>query len=408
MNDQHFDTTGWRDQSPSLLLKGDILGKVARQDRTRRLKVLGLGLVTSGLGFAALSSVLLFSSAPLTLAQVIAADEKAVSMTCINRRIMGDPKKSSFTTTTREVADVMTIVVTSNSNPKGVMFGYIDRTGTVTVDTRFNLVTLDNRQKLSSYAYRRPKLSEFLKDFKNSKVEKDFDWNGRKVTRFTCKVVLNNTDVDQELLVDPKTSLPIRFTNLRDHRSWGDEYTYDYSKLDPKSLKPSIPNDALIVDHAKLRTEIVKIASSSNASIPFLDSSPYQLAIPLKLSLLPKLGLTNFELRISTTNGAIEMYKGTFGRFGSSCIRLTGGDDKTSAKDFAVLTVDQLNPHWKDDGFKDNVNGSLIVNGKTYTFSKLPVIKSGFLPLLLQAFEDKYKAAHPEDQPRKPWTPPKK
>ena len=371
MNDEQFntidwDTAGWRDQAPSLHLKGDILSRIDKGAKTRRIRVLTLGFIGSGIGAAALSAVFLMGSAPVTLAQVIAADDKADSITIVNKRIMGPGKGDDLTFTSRLLGQtIRTEFGYSPADPRRGSFGYRDKNRVVGYLAEFKLAYVDETSKHYTIRMHQPKISNLLKDFKAAKVEKDFDWNGRTVTRFTYKVSLRGTDLDQELLADPKTNLPIKFTSMRDKGSWGDEWTYDYSQISPQVLEPVLPDGTLVIDNRKQR-EIMKPLVGQK--IPFIQFSPSELIVPVSGLSLPKTGAP-FSLKVTAKSGETKTFKGTYSPVTTPMMRISG-------KDFVSLGVSEQSLGWNDHWIGETTSGQLKILGKTYSFSNVPVILS--------------------------------
>jgi hypothetical protein len=371
MNDQPIETQGWRDQSPRITLKGEILEKALASPASRRFSPFAAGIVGSGIGVVALSAVMLFSTAPISLAQVIAADEKAESITIVNKRIMGEDKGNGFTVTTKSTSGVTLSTVVRSGSKSPESWGYSDKQNVIRYMDGYKLAVFD-APGAPTRNIRRLKASEILKDFKAAKVEKNFDWNGRKVIRFTYKAKLRTTDVDEELLVDPKTNLPIRFISMRDNGSWGDEWNYDYSKLDAKALKPKISSETEVIDNRKVRAKMQEIVSASKSQIPLVEVGPAEIGVLVPADWAPKKGDIKFEIKLSTKDGSEKVFSGTTSPVNPQTTQV-------GRHRFLALIANQFDSYWKDKSFGDKVSGSVTVNGKKHPFSDLPVVKTGYL-----------------------------
>ncbi len=387
--EQPVDLAGWRDQAADNSLKGAILGKISRRDRLRRARALAWGFVCSGVGIAALTAFVLLSTTGITLAQVIAADQKAVSLTIVNRRIMGAAKAGGFTITTWVLGDqARTEVQLAASKEPTRDFYHIDREQTIWYRAGLNLAVYDGKFKNQERALRAPRASELLRDFKAARVEAAHDWNGRTVTRFTYNADVANTGVDQELLVDPDTKLPIKFTSMRDHGSWGDEWTYDYSKIDPSRVIPVIPQGTRVIDNRKQRAAMGRIARSSKGTVVMAEIAPKQIVVLVERSVVPGAGFTPFEIRLKGRDGSEKSYKGDLNLNISGKVRV-GERDLV-----AILWSEHLTP-WDERWFGETtVSGRVRIADKTYSFSELPAFATGDVHTLNVPFAEAYRAAH--------------
>lgn len=367
MNDQPIETQGWRDQSPRVTLKGDVIERALSVQTRRRFSPFAAGLVGSGIGVTALVMVTLMSVSQVSLAQVMAADAKADSITVVNKRIMGEDKGNGFTITTKTTKDIRSSSVTRYGASSPESWGYSDQKEVIWYQAGLNLAVYDQPSRKSST----PRLtaSQILKDFKAAKVEKNFDWKGRKVTRFTYKAKLRSTDVDEELLVDPKTNLPIQFISMRDNGSWGDEWHYDYSKLDVKNLKPKIPTGTEIFDNRKQRVTMQNILAKATSQVPLVQVAPFQVGILVAKDLVRDKGETKFEVNLKTKSGETKVFSGSTSRFGLSTVQAKG-------RQYLVLVAtNQEDSSWKDKSFGDKVSGSININGKLFSFTDLPAMR---------------------------------
>lgn len=383
-----WNTEGWRDHEPSNNLRESILNLAAQSSPVYRRRWFALGLIGSGLGAAALSGVFLFAASPISLAQVIAADDKANSVTIVNRRIMGPEKGGGFSVITKQVGKYWRVesrTQTNSVNDGAVSYG----DGEISIGFRptLNLATIDGASKHYSLVAGRPKVSSLLKDFKAAKVQKNFDWNGRKVTRFTYKAKVHGTDIDEELLVDPATNLPIRFLSMRDHRSWGDEWTYDYSTIDPASLKPEIPKGTEVIDNREQRKKMTVAVENNQNTMPFAAVSPFQIAIFVDPSNVPTI-MSEMRLEYQGADGKshkVDGYAWGANRVAiQSAVKdkthyhLFGGPVNIAKRDLEMLVFNtpDLNS-WKQNWLKDHLTGTLKIGKKSYKVENVDVIRVG-------------------------------
>ncbi|MCO5296223.1 MAG: hypothetical protein M9921_05135 [Fimbriimonadaceae bacterium] len=384
----HF--SGWRDRAAELALKDTVLDLIPRRDRSRRLRVLALGLGGSSLALGALSLFVFFGSSKVTLAQVIAADQKADSLTIVHRRIMSPEKGGGFTVTTWVLGDQTRTELQRALDPEPTGDFYCTHgEETIWYRSALNLVVYDAKSKIQPRANRAPRVEEMLKDFAAAKVEEGYNWNGRTVTRFTYKADVGNTNVDEELLVDPETKLPIRFTSMRDRGSWGDEWTYNYAKFDPARLKPNVPASAQVIDHRKLREPMARIAKDAKGAVAMVVIAPFEVAVLMEAARVQKAPFGIFEIALTAKDGSTKMYKGQFADpLGSGLLRVGG-------RDFAVIRSSRNDPHWEEHWFGKNVAGHVRFNGETYAFADVPTVAAGGIFMLNEPFSAAYWAAHP-------------
>ncbi|MBI1331996.1 MAG: hypothetical protein GC165_03860 [Armatimonadetes bacterium] len=380
MNEPTFDLDGWRDSSPAPYLAGDLLARVERDAKRRRAKLVVLSLAGSGLGVAALSTVFLFGSAPMTMAQVIAAEKKADSVTIVNHRIMGSPEKRSFTVTTK-IAKGVCVNFYTLDDEKGPAqnFSYRDDKTVMGYVAAIHAGSIDVPSTRYQLQFRIPSLDDILKRFPPPTVERDFDWKGRKVTRFVCTKVTSNTDQRVELLADPQTNLPIRLLAMRDHGSWGDEYLYDYSKLDPADLKPEFPAGTEVFDNREVRKAMMTAVGQAGRGMPFIEVSPTEVVIPIPVAVAPKSRSVKFELNVKTGNGATKHFSATYTPYFGT-LRI----DKQSFAPFRWSGMqDDWSKVWKAG---DKVSGSVKFGDKTLKFEKVPLIRCAGAVILNEPF----------------------
>ncbi len=381
-------TEGWRDDAVNPDLKATVLAKLGQREKARHKYALTFGFLATGASVVALSSVFLFGTPTITLAQVIAAGSKVDSYTVTNRRIMGPDKGNGFSLILRVSGDALCQSVrhAKSSNRDG-SFGYIDSNGSINYFAQLNIALLDTRER-STEAYKKiPAISSMLKDFKASKVEQGFEYQGRKVTRFTFKKKVHDYDIDEELLADPKTKLPIKFTSMRDNRSWGDEWVYDYTPLDRASIKPKIPAGTKIIDLVLQRKQFVEALSQSSKTIPmFLSSSAYETVLIVKKSVAKNFQFLAYSAEVkSNASGKIKRFRGNEvfqdGRnefmIGSQeyfCINLRSEEDRLAN---AFDTSDNLSGSITIENYKAN---------STIQFANIPGLQVGFVDSIIEPF----------------------
>ena len=322
----------------------------------------------------------------MTLAQVLQAELQAESITVVNRRIMGADKGGGFTITTwmyrdKFRAEVQQAAATQPTHD----FYYSDREGTTWYVEKMRLAVLDERMKGQPQMPSAPRASELLKDFSAAHVQTSYDWNGRTVTRFTYTAEVGNTDVDQELLVDPQTKLPIKFTSMRDGRSWGDEWTYDYTKIDPSRLNPVLPEGTRLLDHRKQRLEMARIAKAATGQVAMAQIGLDKIALLVRPDLLVTGGFRPFEVRMRASDGSVKAFKGNYNLNVNGPLRVGG-------KALVPISSSGSTLHREEKWFGPRVSGNLLVGGKTYAFENLPVIEAGNVFTLNMPFTKAYRA----------------
>lgn len=363
MNTTEFVIDGWRDETVNPELKNVVSAKLAQRHKSQRRGILAFGFLATGASAAILSAVLLLGGSTLTLAQVVAAGSKVDSYTVTNRRIMGVDKGNGFSLIKRVSGDAY------SQTFKGALprkddgtFGYVDSHSSISYWAQFKVAFLDSRER-STDAYRRiPEISTMLKDFKASKVEQGYEYEGRKVTRFTFKRKVHDYDIDQELLADPKTNLPIKFTSMRDNRSWGDEWSFDYTPIDRASIKPEIPPETKIIDLVPQRKHLVDVLSRSSGPIPtFLSSPLHETVFIVKKSEVKNQQFMMFKAEVkSKLTGKTKHFHGTemfqsgqnefkIGSQEYVCVRLQTEEDRDGN---AFAASDALTGSITEEGFR--------------------------------------------------------
>ncbi len=393
MNTNEFVTDGWRDDAVSPDLKATVLAKLGQREKARHKYALAFGFLATGAGVVALSGVFLFGTPTVTLAQVMAASSKVDSYTVTNRRIMGPDKGNGFSFIMRVSGDAVCQTEKSGNPWKGDgSFGYIDKTGSLTYFANLKIALLDNRERNIAEFIRIPEISSMLKDFKASKVEQGFEYEGRKVTRFTFKRKVHDYDIDQELLADPKTNLPIKFTSMRDSRSWGDEWIYDYTPIDRSTIKPSIPVGAETIDLVPQRVRFAEILTHSKSDVPTFLSSPLHETVLIVRSKAVKEGqLQAFSvLAKSKLTGKTKSFKGYVDFMGRGEFTI-GGQDYLSLK---LQTEEDRNQNAFDAS--DTLSGSVLIDNykkkMIIPFENVSGLKVGFEMAITAPFRKTYKA----------------
>lgn len=388
MSTQEIQTDRWRNPAIDPALKAHVLQKLDRHDKARKTRVFVLSFAaTSGGAFAA-SFIFLFGSTTVTLAQVIAADSRTRSLTVITRRIMGPEKGGGFTVTRRILGDMIRTEASGEMYFGKGNFAYADSTKSIRYLPVFKLAVVDQPFKSYTASLKPPKITDMLKNFNAAKVENNVQWNGRTVTRFTYKAKLTNTDVDEELIVDPKTKLPIRLISMRDNRSWGDEYSYDYSKIDPSVMTPIIPEGTQTIDQREERKGIEKAILGNPSVAPVVVVSPYEVGVLVKRSELDAKNPFTVELKVGSMTTA---------RQATRNLNMIG-NLRIGTHEYGIASINDVNLDWAGLRTSDKASGELSITvgtrRKTYKISNLPVFHGGEIYSLNRTFADKFRAIH--------------
>lgn len=94
------------------------------------------------------------------------------------------------------------------------------------------------------------------------KVTRSISWHGRTVDRFEVHADYRDRGkkqtLDQIVIADAKSHLPLRVEVYRDHRSWGDTWDYEYRRPDERMFKVKIPASAQLFDLPQARARLQK------------------------------------------------------------------------------------------------------------------------------------------------------
>ena len=394
MNDIDISTVGWRDQPETPLLKDKILRKIDAREKSQRRRVLAFGFLTTGVTAAGISAFFLFGAAPITLAQVMEAGSKVKSFTEKYRRIMGPEKGGGWTDISHVSGDTFYTEVknTIPAHDDGT-FSYTDSKQRIHYFGRFKLAFIDGPGQKRDPSDQIPKITTFLKDFKASKVEKDFDWNGRKVTRFTYKKKTHDYDIDEELLADPQTHLPLKFMSMRDNRSWGDEWIFDYTQVDKATLKPTIPNEAKVVDLRPQREKLLAILSHPKSDVPtWLSSSLFESVLIVRIAAMPPNQLIRYEADIrSSLQGKTIHFSGYVDTSGQRNLKVNGQE---YCQINLIREQDRLkNTFSPSDHLSGNIAIAILTGGgqaKKVSFNDLPATEVGHADFVVAPFRVPY------------------
>jgi hypothetical protein len=97
-------------------------------------------------------------------------------------------------------------------------------------------------------------------------------WHGRKVDRFEVNTIYRNNGkmetLEQTVIADVETHLPLHVEEFRDNHSWGDIWEYQYGRPDESNFEIKISPKAEVHD---LRKERVEVASSLKTGAVFVN-----------------------------------------------------------------------------------------------------------------------------------------
>lgn len=148
-------------------------------------------------------------------------------------------------------------------------YGFGLRDKTIVFDPKHRFVMLDApRSTPVSASWAESRIERILNPNLKPVVEHNILWNGRRVDRFTVDGVDRSTgeaiSVHQELIVDPRTKLPIhRFS--REEGTYPRITDYDFSAPPASVFEVSIPTDLKRYDLVAQKREIAKDLAESNA-----------------------------------------------------------------------------------------------------------------------------------------------
>lgn len=385
MNDTEIHLPNWRNPASGPELKAKVLGKVSRCLRVRKARVLWFGFAATGGGAFVASVVFLVAPTPVTLAQVIEADAKAKSVTITNRRIMGPEKGGGYTTTRKILGKAMRKSVSNGRGFGEGNFAYSDATQSTRYLPAFNLAVVDGPLRSYEYFVKPPSINTLLRNLKAARVENNVDWNGRKVTRFTYSGLNGANKVDEVLLVDPATKLPIKFSRLFADGAWGDEFDYDYSPLEPSDMAPIVPQGTQTIDHRLVRQALKREVESKRTVMPAVLISPYEVGVLVERKKMPTKGQFVVELKVGSMEKPIK----------SVCDLTTIGNMLVGSQEYGLASIHDARLNWAGLRESKITSGEMTISSgskrKTYRLSAVPVFASGDVYSLIRPFSDRFR-----------------
>lgn len=149
------------------------------------------------------------------------------------------------------------------------VYGLKDRTVAVMVrPPHFNFATIDEREEPGEEKF---KVEEMLGPATESSVEKKYRWNGKEVIRFVASQRTKNPVTKKELLVDPKTNLPIQMTVTGLNGRGREVYEYSFTPPPAAVFEPVIPQGAKVYDYRAQRRELVAYLAKNPEGAILLD-----------------------------------------------------------------------------------------------------------------------------------------
>jgi hypothetical protein len=346
----------------------DLLGRLqARPARNRRwLWAVPATAVSALTTFLVVS----FSLPPsLSLAQVAKAFDHHTQYTITNTRILGNGTKIKL--------------VTYRDGSRWRFqdsFGLPDRTVTiVSPPSGAKLVLVDDRHEPRANEFR---VERLLRPGAKGNYERNVLWNGRRVDRFTVNATYRDSGrtqtLDQVLIADPKTKLPIQMTIMRDSAKWGDVWDYQFGPPPESVFNVEIPASAAVYDHREQRRKLPSQLVNGQVGGMIVDENR-QIWILTTANVSPwaqvqvKLEGTPLTLkgRMSKT---IEL--GAKPHLGEQAVLASLG---ISGREWHVAMVQlhaekpQLEPLWN----QKLASGSLTMGDMNVTFKSVPVIRTG-------------------------------
>jgi hypothetical protein len=317
----------------------------------------------------------------ISLAQVASAFDARTQYTIVNTRLMNKGVESIKWTSYRS----------GHLWRQGSRYGLPDKTVSVFYLRGLQkFVEIDEPQPPVEQEFR---VDRLLRPSVKPKIERNVLWRGRRVHRFVIRDNYMNTDkqtFDQEVIVDPKTSLPIQMTIMRDSRQWGDVWDYSFGTPPASVFVPNIPKDAKVFDSRKLRKELPALLGKGPVGAFLLDESRRLVAL-----VDPQAAPQGIEstLRVAGAEGSLSgqmvldlaPWSRPSGRKGADGLFTIGG------RKWRVYHFFLPVPYWpRVDGLRKRTTttGKLTIGEKTLAVKDVPVRQVGNAINLLSAFSD--------------------
>ena len=212
-------------------------------------------------------------------------------------------------------------------------------------------------------------------------VRRNVTWNGRIVDIFHQLDTYEDESggkhsMDQELIIDPKTSLPIRLVRTEE-TGYGDQFDFDYKTPPANVFEPDMPKSADVFDLRQQRQEVADLVAKGAQAVLFVGRKPWMgpysnvLMLPVETALDPQMAAT---LDIDGTGSFSGQMGGTW------------RNGLHPEKEFTTMPINrrQFGPIIISDMTEKQVNalgatfnGKLHLNGKTQSFKNIPVVRTG-------------------------------
>jgi len=242
-------------------------------------------LAASGIASMATIFVILATLQPsASLAQVATAQARQTEYTLVNTRILGNGKEFRITQCRdgrRWSIHATTLKKTENgwveegppvSGVLGVTVMDGNRTVTIQHDPPyFDLAEIDEpTPRLDVYSF---DIHKMLRG--NGKLIKvhAVEWQGHTVDRFEVHSTYRDSGqtktIDQTIIADAESHLPLRVEEFRDDKSWGDTWEYTYGRPDENAFKVDIPSTAMVFDLRRERLDLLKVLRNGAVFVNF-------------------------------------------------------------------------------------------------------------------------------------------
>jgi len=225
----------------------DLIGRLQKTEpRSRNAEPAALYALAFLVFFGLVVSSLLLRPS-LSYAEVVRHFQEQTHYTVTNTRIMSDGTRTKG----------FAIYRSGKLWRFGATYGLEDRTVKIrSHPPSMNYVLIDKRRDPPPVGFRPDQIL-----WKGAKptVDHNQSWHGRKVDIFHIKgtyIDRQEWNLTEELIVDPKTKLPIQDTTMRDSGQWGDMWSYDFHDPSPSIFEVSIPKDAHVYDLRLQRKQI--------------------------------------------------------------------------------------------------------------------------------------------------------
>lgn len=231
-------------------------------------------LAASGVASVAVILVIVGTLHPSTsLAQVAAAQSEQTEYTLVNTRILGNGKELEIVeckdgkrwSRRAKTLEVTKSGIKEEEPPVSGVLGVTVMDGKQTTIIIHNPPTMDMveiddpRPLRDSYSF---DIHQILRSHGKLTKSMGQTWQGRRVDRFVFHGLYRDSGkmktVDQTVIADADTHLPLRVEEMRDDKSWGDIWDYQYRQPAESAFEVSIAPTAKVYDLPKERVAIVR------------------------------------------------------------------------------------------------------------------------------------------------------